>query len=123
MARLKLTIGDHELAVETFDTPTAQAIERALPITASARRWGDEVYFMVPVEAPREDSAREVVSAGELAFWPEGRAIAIGFGPTPASRGEEIRLAAATNIWAQTAADVTVLADVADGAAVILEAL
>ncbi len=115
MRKLKLTIGPVELAAELFDTPTADAIYDALPFTSEARTWGEEVYFTVPVAAAKEPDARAVVEAGELAFWVEGHAIAIGFGPTPISRGDEIRLAAATNIWGRVEGDVRALARVKDG--------
>ena len=54
---------------------------------------GGEVYFETPVEAQPEPGARDEMAAGELAFWPAGRALCIFFGPTPVSRGEEPRAA------------------------------
>ena len=96
---LLLTAGQHAATITCYDTPTAQAICAALPIQSEVRTWGQEIYFEVPVEAGLEADARDVVEAGEIAFWVEGRCIAVGFGPTPASRGDEIRLAAAVNIW------------------------
>ena len=96
---LLLTAGQHTATITCYDTPTAQAICAALPIQSKVRTWGQEIYFEVPVEAVLEADARDVVEAGEIAFWVEGGCIAVGFGPTPASRGDEIRLAAAVNIW------------------------
>lgn len=118
MRRLKMTIGTVAITATLRDTPTADAIYGALPFDSSAQRWGEEIYFAVPVEAALEPDAKAVVSAGELAFWVEGRSIAIGFGRTPISRGDEIRLAAPTNIWGHAIDDVRTLAQVAAGAPV-----
>ncbi len=118
MRRITITVGAVELTAELFDTPTADAVWAALPIASSASTWGDEVYFAVPVDVAREADARAVVEAGEIAFWVEGRSIAIGYGPTPISRGDEIRLAYPTNIWASAEGDVTALRAARDGDAV-----
>jgi hypothetical protein len=123
MTRLRITAGGVALEIETRDTPTAAAILDALPIRSAARTWGREVYFDVPVHVPREPEAKAVVQPGEIAFWTDGDAIAIGFGPTPVSRGDEIRLASPANIWADALDDVTALAAVRDGAPVLVELL
>jgi len=113
--RLKLTIGPVTLTAELLDTPTAKAVYAKAPFASRAQRWGEEVYFATPVSAAREKGARAVVAAGELAFWVEGDSIAIGFGRTPISRGDEIRLAAPTNIWGRAIEDVRRLAVVKNG--------
>ena len=123
MRELRMTIGAVTLTAEVFDTPTGDAIWASLPFTARAQTWGKEVYFSTPVDVPLEADAKEVVAPGELAFWIEGSAIAIGFGPTPISRGEEIRLAARTNIWGRAVEDVSALASVVDGETITVEAL
>ncbi len=115
MKQIRMTIGPVVIRAQLYDTPTARAILEALPFESTAETWGSEVYFATPVRVPREPDARAVVEAGELAFWVEGDAIAIGFGPTPISRGDEIRLAAPTNIWGRALDDVRALAAVHDG--------
>ena len=101
------------------DTPTAERIWAALPIEAAARTWGEEIYFDAPVTSAAEPDARVVVKAGDIVFWPDGDAIAIGFGPTPLSRTRgEIRLAGPCNVWAEALDDVRQLKSVHPGVAI-----
>ncbi len=115
MRKITIKAGTVELPVELLDTPTADAVYAALPIQSRARTWGEEVYFATPVSVDREPDARDVVQPGEIAFWVEGESIAIGFGRTPVSRGDEIRLAARTNIWGRALDDVKKLKTVKSG--------
>jgi len=121
MPTLKMTIGGVVITAELFDTPTANAIYAKAPFKSSAQTWGDEVYFETPVEAKPEKDARAVVEPGELAFWLAGNCIAIGFGPTPVSQGDEIRLASPCNIWGRAKEDVRALNKVRGGAKITVE--
>jgi uncharacterized protein len=123
MAKIRFTFAALTLEAELLDTPTAKAIAAALPVTASALTWGEEVYFDVPVEVPREPDARAVVTPGEIAYWSEGPAIAIGFGRTPISQGNETRLASPCNVFAKALSDVKVLAKVKAGTKVEVSAI
>jgi len=119
--KIKIKAGKVRLEARLNDSPTAKAIADALPIQAKGNRWGDEIYFSIPVEAELEPEAREVVEAGELGYWPTGKAFCIFFGPTPASQGNEIRAASAVNIIGRVEGDLSELPNVPNGADVLIE--
>lgn len=121
MRKARITAGAASLDVILKDTPTADAIWDALPISSIASTWGEEVYFAVPVSQPREADARDLLEMGEIAFWPDGDAIAIVFGRTPISGPGEMRLASASNIWAEADGDPTVMYPVRGGDSVRVE--
>lgn len=115
MRKARITAGAASLDVILLDTPTADAVWDALPISSRANIWGDEVYFSTPVSCPREPDARDMLTMGEIAFWPDGDAIAVVFGRTPISGPGEMRLASASNVWAHADGDPTVMKSVGSG--------
>jgi hypothetical protein len=123
MSRIRFDFGTLTLDAELLETPTARAIAAALPISSSTLTWGEEVYFEIPVRLAAESDARAVVVPGEIAYWPQGHCIAIGYGRTPISKGNETRLASPCNIFARALGDVKALAKVKAGASVKVTAL
>ena len=123
MARIRFDFGALTLDAELLDTPTAKAIVAALPLTSSVLTWGEEVYFDVPVTVAREKDARAVIVPGEIVYWPQGQAIAIGFGRTPISQGNETRLASPCNVFAKALGSVKLLAKIKTGTKVEVRAV
>ncbi len=119
--KIRIRVSDLKIEAELNESNTAQSVWEALPIEAKANLWGEEIYFAIPVKTGLEAGSREIVSAGELGYWPTGHAFCIFFGPTPASQGNEIRAASAVNIIGKVLTEPKVFLKVKDGAKVTLE--
>ena len=119
--KLRILLGELEIEGEINNSKTAQLILEALPIETETSLWGEEIYFAIPVKAELDSGAREVVLMGDLGYWPTGRAFCIFFGPTPASRGDEIRAASAVNLIGKIVSDPKLLKKVKEGVRVRLE--
>ncbi len=117
---IRITAGPVTVDAELNDSRTAAAIAAALPIEARAQTWGDEIYFDIGRALPGE-SPREVVDLGDLGYWPPGQAFCIFFGPTPMSRGNEIRPASAVNVVGRVVGDARAFTRVRSGARVRIE--
>src|SRR5262245_34176627 len=117
---IRVTAGTVSAEARLNDSRTARAIWEALPIEAKAQTWGDEIYFAIAVDAA-EDEAKAVVELGDLGYWPPGQAFCIFFGPTPASRGDEIRPASPVNVVGRVTGDATTFKRVRSGAKVVIE--
>lgn len=118
--RIKIKAGEVKVTAELNNTRTAQEIWDALPITGRGNRWGDEIYFSIPV-SPEPENAQELVNMGDLGYWPPGKAFCIFFGPTPMSQGEEIRPASPVNVFGKIIGDAKVLKQVASGTELVIE--
>jgi hypothetical protein len=120
MNAITISAGNMSLTAELNDSPTAQQIWQALPIEGEANRWGDEIYFEIPVKAGQEPDAREQVEVGELGYWPVGHAFCIFLGPTPVSTDERPRAYSPVNILGCVIGDATRFRSVRDGTRVRL---
>jgi hypothetical protein len=117
---IRITAGTVSATATLHDSATAGAIWGALPIEAKAETWGDEIYFGIGLECG-EEAPKATVEMGDLGYWPPGQAFCIFFGPTPASRGEEIRPASPVNVVGRVTGDVTVFKRIRPGTPVRLE--
>jgi hypothetical protein len=104
-----------------YENATADAIWEGLPLTARGNRWGDEIYFEIPVRLSQANDACEVMDAGELGYWPVGHAFCIFWGPTPVSQGDEPRAYSPVNPFGRLEGDPGVFDSVAGGEKVRVE--
>jgi hypothetical protein len=123
MNKISITAGSVTLEAELNDGATARQVWAALPIDGEANRWGDEIYFEIPVTVGQEDDARADVEVGELGYWPVGRAFCIFFGPTPVSTGDKPRAYSPVNILGRVLGDAKALRVVKGGATVRISRL
>ena len=121
MKKIILKFKDKELILNLRETQTANIIYDSLPFSSIVKKWGEEIYFEIPVNIELEYNARSVVEFGEIAFWNNGSAIAIGYGKTPVSKGNEIRLISPCNIWADSVFDKSYIAQIRENEIVEIE--
>ena len=121
MKAITIRTGNITMSAELNDKPTAVKVWEALPIEGRGSRWGDEIYFEIPVTAGQEADAREDVEVGELGYWPVGSAFCIFFGPTPVSSGSQPRAYSPVNILGKVKGDATLFRQVKSGEKVVLE--
>ncbi len=112
--KILIRAGAIEAEAELNDTRTAQAIWETLPIKGRVNLWGDEIYFSIPLSLGLE-AGQELVSIGDLGYWPDGNAFCIFFGPTPVSRGDEIRPASPVTVFGKVIGDTTTFKKIAEG--------
>ena len=98
--KLILKFNSKLFEINLRNTETAKLIAKSIPLNSRIQIWGEEIFFNTNLQVKLEDDARDVMQLGELAFWTEGSAIAIGYGKTPVSINQEIRLIRPCNVWA-----------------------
>jgi hypothetical protein len=116
-----IVAGDVELKAELNESDAAQAIYDSLPIVGSGNRWGEEIYFEIPVNESLAEDATADVDVGDLGYWPPGKAFCIFFGPTPVSTGDSPKAASPVNPVGRILGDATALSAVPQGATVRID--
>ena len=119
--RIKISWKAGDISAILNNTPTTEALIKSLPIESYANTWGDEVYFSVPVSVPLEKDAKQVVDPGAICFWVEGNSLALPFGRTPISEGNECRLATACNILGKIEKEPRILSSIQSGDQIKIE--
>ncbi len=102
--RIRIIAGKVEKIALLNDSAAAETLGKSLPLEATVNRWGDEIYFPISAKLSGGEK-RKIVNKGDIAFWPPGNAFCIFFGPTPISKGGEIR----------PASEVIILGEVKEG--------
>lgn len=122
--KIKITTKHGSLDAETIEKinpKTVKAVEEALPINGIANRWGDEIYFEIPVSLKEENSQQEV-EIGDIAYWTPGHALCIFFGKTPVSISNKPRAYSPVNVIGKiTSEGIEILKKVKDGEKIIIE--
>jgi len=121
--RIRISWDKGEVFGVLTDTPTANKLLEALPCSSSANTWGEEVYFSTPMRTVLEADAQQVVPPGTICFWVEGQSLAIPFGPTPISQGNECRLVTKVNLLGKLEGNPRVLKSIRDGDKIRVEAV
>jgi uncharacterized protein len=119
-ARIRISWPKGAASATLEDTPTVRALVAALPLKAKAQTWGEEVYFDIPVTAVLERDAKQVVPPGSVCFWVEGSALALPWGRTPVSEGDESRLVTRCNVLGKIDGNPRELASVRAGDTITL---
>jgi hypothetical protein len=123
MAKIRIAWKGGEVIANLRETSSVKQLVTALPCEAKASTWGEEVYFELPLKLTLEADAQQVVEPGTVCFWVEGCSLALPFGPTPASKGDEPRLVTRCNVLGKIEGDPRELKKVKAGAAIRVELL
>jgi len=118
--KIRIKAGSVEAIAELNDTKTAQVIWEALPIKGHVNLWGEEIYFSIPLNPELEDG-KELVSIGDLGYWPPGTAFCIFFGQPPISQGDKIRPTSPVTVFGKVISDPTVFKQVTSGTEITIE--
>jgi uncharacterized protein len=92
---------DREISIELDDSrspKTFQEIIENLPVEINITKWGDELYTERTQISANEENAKREVDYLDVAYWPEGNALCLFYGPTPISKDGKILAYSPVNI-------------------------
>ena len=121
MKTVLITAGNIAVKAALYDNPTSAAIWATLPIEGRVNRWGDEIYFDIPVEMALAKEASTEVETGDLGYWPPGHAFCIFWGPTPVSTSDKPRAYSPVNVFGRITGEAKVFSNIEDGQKIIIE--
>ena len=123
MPRIRIAWKGGEVTANLRETSSVKQLLNVLPCEASAQTWGEEVYFELPAKIALEPDAQQVVEAGAVCYWVQGNSLALPFGPTPVSQGDECRLVTRCNVLGKIEGDPRQLKKVKQGVSIRVELL
>jgi hypothetical protein len=121
--KIQIETGEIRMEAELSENETASAIGKSLPIEGQVNRWGEEIYFSIPIDISEAPDARQDMEIGELGYWPTGTAFCIFFGPTPASHDQSPRAASNVNPFGKVNGDATIFSSVPSGQSISVSLL
>ena len=118
MSKIIIRINNNDYLATLNQTNTAQFILSSLPIKGRVKRWGDEIYFSIPLIIDECLDAKTEVEVGDLAYWPPGQAFCVFFGNTPYSYSDKPVAASPVNVFGSLLDLPNQLFDIKDNAQV-----
>ena len=107
LSKIILRQGDVEF--EFNNTKTATEIKKILPIKGIVNRWGNEIYFEIPLKIKEKENTKQIMEIGDIAYWIEGSCFCIFFGKTPLSKDNKPVAAAFVNVFGKIKGDISIL--------------
>lgn len=113
--RIRISWAGGQVVARLMESTATRRLLHTLPYRSQAQLWGHEVYFKLPLSIELDAEATDVVEPGTVCYWTSGGSLAIPYGPTPASHGEECRLVEPVSILGRIEGDANVLRTIRAG--------
>jgi hypothetical protein len=83
---------------DTSSPKTCASFLKSLPFSVTAHIWGEEIYTDESPIIQSEENAKDLVNLNDVAYWPNGKAVCLFFGPTPIGKKGEIKPYSPVNV-------------------------